>query len=192
LAGNADAVVQAPHAIVKTKFSGAEQLQVHTKYIIERFFMELLKIFLISAVPLIEQRGAIPLGILAYKINPVLVFAVSFLGSLLPVPFILLLFNSVFKWMKKIKVLSGINRFIEQKIQKGSAKIEKYKEVGLISFVAIPLPTTGLWTGSAIAAFLGLDFKKSLFCVALGGIISAFIITVLSVAFPAMWDITVK
>lgn len=147
--------------------------------------MDLLKIFLISAVPLIEQRGAIPVGVLVYKINPVLVFLVSFLGSLLPVPFILLLFNSIFKWMKKIKLLSGINNLIERKVQKGSAKIEKYKEIGLISFVAIPLPTTGLWTGSAIAAFLGLDFKKSFFCVALGGIISALIITVLSAVFPA-------
>jgi len=146
----------------------------------------LLKIFLISAVPLIEQRGAIPVGVILYKIHPLLVFAISFLGSLFPVPFILLLFNTIFKWMKTIKAFNGITGFIERKVHKGSKKVERYKEIGLIIFVAIPLPTTGLWTGSAVAAFLGLDFKKSFFCIALGGIISAAIITIVSVAFPAL------
>ena len=148
--------------------------------------MELLHIFLLSAVPLIEQRGAIPVGIIAYQIHPLTVFVVSFLGSLLPVPFILLLFNAIFEWMKKVKSLSRFTRYIEKKVTTGSAKIEKYKEIGLIAFVAIPLPTTGLWTGSAVAAFLRLDFKKSFFCVALGGIISAAVITLLSMLFPAL------
>lgn len=148
--------------------------------------MELLNVLLLSAVPLIEQRGAIPLGIIAYQLHPLTVFIVSFLGSLLPVPFILLLFNGIFGWMKTVKAFAPINNFIEKKVNKGSAKIEKYKEIGLIAFVAIPLPTTGLWTGSAIAAFLRLDFKKSFLCVALGGIISAAIITVLSLLFPAL------
>jgi uncharacterized membrane protein len=147
--------------------------------------MDLLKVFLISAVPLIEQRGAIPVGILMYKINPLTVFIVSFLGSLFPVPFILILFNIVFEWMKKFKFLSKFNNFVDKKVRKGSEKIERYKKIGLIIFVAIPLPTTGLWTGSAAAAFLGLDFKKSFLSVALGGIISAAIITALSIIFPA-------
>ena len=63
--------------------------------------MNYLKVILISAVPVIEQRGAIPLGILLYDMNPVLTCALSFLGSLLPFPFVLLLFNIVFDWMKK-------------------------------------------------------------------------------------------
>ncbi|PRR80580.1 putative small multi-drug export protein [Clostridium liquoris] len=149
--------------------------------------MNTLKVFAMSAVPLIEQRGAIPLGILFYHMNPSFVFMVSFLGSLLPVPFILLMFNSIFKWMKKYKFFDPINNIIENKIRKNSGKMEKYKEIGLITFVAIPLPTTGLWTGSAIAAFLGLDFKKSLLCTSIGGILSAFIITILCVVFPALF-----
>jgi uncharacterized membrane protein len=147
--------------------------------------MDLLKVFLISAVPLIEQRGAIPIGILMYKISPLTVFIVSFLGSLFPVPFILILFNIVFEWMKKFKFLSKFNNFVDKKVRKGSEKVERYKKIGLIIFVAIPLPTTGLWTGSAVASFLGLDFKKSFLSVALGGIISAAIITALSLIFPA-------
>ena len=65
-------------------------------------------------------------------------------------------------------------------------KLEKYKEIGLITFVGIPLPTTGLWTGSAIAAFMELNFKKSMICVFLGGVISAAIITAFSVVAPAV------
>lgn len=146
----------------------------------------LLKVFLLSAVPLIEQRGAIPMGIIAYDMNPSLVFLISFLGSMLPVPFILLLFNKIFAWMKKYKFFSKINEFIEKKINKNSAHMEKYKEIGLITFIAIPLPTTGIWTGSAVAAFLNLDFKKSILCATVGGIISAVLITIASMFFPAL------
>ncbi|CDI50725.1 COG2426 family protein [Clostridium tetani] len=147
--------------------------------------MELLKVFLMSAVPIVEQRGAIPMGIFMYNINPVLVCIVSFLGSLLPVPFILLLFNSIFKWMKKYKIFDPLNNIIENKIRKNTGKLEKYKEIGLIIFVGIPLPTTGLWTGSAVTAFMGLDFKKSFLCAVVGGLISAIVITAACIIFPA-------
>jgi uncharacterized membrane protein len=148
--------------------------------------MDLLKIFIISAIPLIEQRGAIPVGIIIYGINPLAVFIVSFLGSLFPVPFVLLLFNTIFSWMKRYRYFRIINSYIERKLDKGTKKVEKYKELGLLIFVAIPLPTTGLWTGSAIASFLNMDFKKSFIFVALGGVISAVVITIISVVFPAL------
>ena len=144
-------------------------------------------VFILSAIPVMEQRFAIPWGIFKYNLHPMYTMLVSFAGSLLPVPFILLLFNIIFKWMKKITYLKPLNNFIENKIQKNTGKIEKYKEIGLILFVAIPLPTTGLWTGSAIAAFLGFDFKKSFICTALGGLISAIIITIISTIFPALF-----
>ena len=148
--------------------------------------MNLLYILLISMVPLIEQRGAIPVGILAYHINPLLVFTVSLLGSFVPAPFVYLFFNKILAWMKTVKKLDKFTSFIDRKIQKGAKQVEKYMEIGLTIFVGIPLPTTGLWTGSAIAAFLGLDFKKSMLCVFLGGIISAVIITIVSVLAPAI------
>ena len=148
--------------------------------------MKLLYIFLISMVPLIEQRGAIPVGIIGYHINPLTVFLVSLLGSAVPAPFVFLFFNRILAWMKKKKFLPKFTDFIEKKVQKGAKQVEQYMEIGLTIFVGIPLPTTGLWTGTAIAAFLGLDFKKSMACVFLGGIISAIIITILSVAAPAI------
>jgi len=137
-------------------------------------------------VPLIEQRGSIPVGIIGYHLNPWLVFIVSLLGSFLPAPFVYLFFNKILDWMKTKKFLHKFTNFIEKKVQKGAKQVEQYMEIGLTIFVGIPLPTTGLWTGSAIAAFLGLDFKKSMICVFLGGIISAVIITIISMVAPAI------
>lgn len=148
--------------------------------------MNYLIVFFISMVPLIEQRGAIPVGILGYDLNYFLVFLASLAGSFVPAPFIYLFFNRILDWMKTKPVFDKFTNFIDKKVQKNSKKLEKYKEIGLISFVGVPLPTTGLWTGSAIAAFIGLDFKKSMICVFLGGVISASIITALCVLFPAL------
>lgn len=150
-------------------------------------FKKLLYIFLISAVPLVEQRGAIPFGILYYGLNPFLVMLVSFLGSLFPVPFVLLLFNKIFAWMQRFRFFSKLNGFISRKLDSGRKKVEKYKELGLMIFVGIPLPTTGLWTGSAIAAFLHMKFKTAFIYVILGGIISAVIITAISVFIPGLF-----
>ena len=138
-------------------------------------------------VPLIEQRGSIPVGIIGYHLNPWLVFLVCLFGSFVPMPFIYLFFNKILDFMKKIKQLKKFTDFIENKVQKGSKKMEKYKEIGLIAFVGIPLPTTGLWTGTAVAAFMGLDFKKSMGCVFIGGILSAIIITIISMVAPAIF-----
>lgn len=135
-------------------------------------------------VPLIEQRGAIPVGVIGYGLDPILVFFVSLVGSFVPAPFIFIFFNKIFAWMKTKKFFDKFTHFVDNKIRKGAKKLEKYEEVGLITFVGIPLPTTGLWTGSAIAAFMGLNFKKSMVCVFIGGVISAILITILSVVAP--------
>lgn len=87
------------------------------------YIINLLKVAFISAVPIIEQRGAIPIGILVYKYHPFIVFIASFLGSLVPVPFILLLFNIIFDWIKKFKFLKWFNDFVENKVRKGSTKV---------------------------------------------------------------------
>ena len=111
-------------------------------------------IFLFSAVPIVEQRGAIPVGILYYNFEPFLVALIGYIGSLLPVPFILLLFNHIYGWMKKTGRFKFIINIIDNKIRKNLHKFEKAKEIALITFIAIPLPTTGVWTGTDIAAFL--------------------------------------
>lgn len=146
----------------------------------------LLWVLLLSATPLIEQRGAIPLAIIG-GMSPIQAFLISYIGSLIPAPFILLLFNAIYKWLKKYPKFNRITDLIDSKISKNKDKLEKYKEIGLITFIAIPLPTTGVWTGTAIAAFLGLDFKKSMLCAAIGAAGSALAITILCSIFPALF-----
>lgn len=144
-----------------------------------------LQVFLLSAVPLIEQRGAIPLGVLN-GLSPWLTFVLALVGSLLPVVPILVFFQKGYAWASRRPKLKRLTRLIDKKIAKNVHKFDKYKELALITFVAIPLPTTGLWTGSLLAAFLQFDFKRSMFCMFLGGVISAAIITVLSVLAPGV------
>lgn len=139
-----------------------------------------------AAVPLIEQRGAIPYGV--FSGQPAwLVFVLALVGSLLPVPIILLMFNKIYEWLLRYKFFSQLVKHIDKKIAKNQATFEKYEELALIIFIAIPLPTTGLWTGSAIAAFLKLDFKKSMACAAVGGALSAIIITLLCLLIPNLF-----
>lgn len=139
-----------------------------------------------AAVPLIEQRGAIPYGI--FSGQPAwLVFVLALVGSLLPVPIILLMFNKIYEWLLRYKFFSQLVKHIDKKIAKNQATFEKYEELALIIFIAIPLPTTGLWTGSAIAAFLKLDFKKSMACASVGGALSAIIITLLCLLIPNLF-----
>ena len=144
-------------------------------------------VFFGSAIPLTEQRAAIPLGIWAMGLPPLPVMVVSLLGSLLPTPFVLLFFKAIINFLERFPRLDFFTNFVNRKVRAGSEKVVRYKEIGLIIFVAIPLPMTGLWTGSAIAAFLGFDLKKSLLCVFLGGLISAIAITAASVFFPSLF-----
>ncbi len=146
----------------------------------------LLQIFFLSMVPIIEQRGAIPLGFI-YELPPMSIFFVSLLGSMIPSPFILLLFHKIYGFLKSNAFFKRFVDLIDSKIAKSKDKLDKRKEIGLILFVAIPLPTTGIWTGSAIAAFLGLDFKKSLLCNFIGATISAVIITTICLLVPGFF-----
>ncbi len=146
---------------------------------------KILYVLIISAIPLIEQRGAIPVGILM-DLSPLTVFIASYIGSLIPVPFIFYLFNFIMRFMKEHHLFPGFVGFIERKIQKNTGKFEKYKEAALITFIGIPLPTTGVWTGTAVATFLGLDFKKCCLCAMVGALISAVVITLICVMLPGL------
>lgn len=152
-------------------------------------FIDLVKIFVLSMVPLIEQRGSIPWGIIWLKMDYILVFIVCVLGSVIPAPLILLLFNKIMDFARKRDSLKFFTNFVDKKIRKNTAKFEKSKEIALIIFIGIPLPTTGVWTGSAIAAFLGLDFKKSMVCAFLGAIISGIALTLLSLLAPNLLSV---
>lgn len=138
-------------------------------------------IFLISMVPILELRG----GLLAA--GPALLdvpmwqaIPICFIGNLVPIPFILLLITKIFDWMKGTKKLKPLVEKLEHKAMSQSANIEKYEFWGLVAFVGIPLPGTGAWTGSLIAALLGIRFRKAFPAIVLGLVIATVIMTVLS------------
>ncbi len=133
-----------------------------------------------SAIPVTEMRATIPLGILKYGMDPLWTGVLALVGSTLPVPLLLLFFEKFLVWIRKVRWLGWFSRFLDNRVQKNAKKVERYAEIGLIIFVGIPLPGTGLWTGSMVASFLGLDFKKSFVCVVLGGVMSAVIMVGLS------------
>lgn len=124
-------------------------------------------VFICSMIPIIELRGAIPLGAV-YGMNVFETYFLSVLGNLLPVPFILLFIRAILDFMKKHNGLKKVALWVEAKANKNKAKIEKYAYVGLLLFVAVPLPGTGAWTGALIAALMKMKFWKSFLFIALG------------------------
>ncbi len=128
-------------------------------------------IFLISMVPLIELRGAIPVAVgLGLPIVPSII--ISVVGNMLPVPFIFLFARRVLEWGKDKKVIGGFFTWCLEKGEKGGRKLEAKAGRGLywalLLFVGIPIPGTGAWTGTLAASILNMDFKKSVLYILLG------------------------
>lgn len=138
-------------------------------------------IFLISMVPILELRGGLlAAGPAILDIPKWQAIPICVVGNLLPIPFILLLITRIFDWMKGTRRLRPLVEKLEKKAMSKSEKIEKYEFWGLVLFVGIPLPGTGAWTGSLIAALLGIRFRKAFPAVVLGVCLAAFLMTVLS------------
>lgn len=139
-----------------------------------------LVVFIISVCPVLECRLGMFTAIVLLEMNPFVGFIISFLGNILPIPFILLLINWIFEIFKKIPGLKNIVFWLEEKTLKKRDKIDKYGIWGLLLFVAIPLPGTGGWTGALLASLLNLDKKKSFGVISIGVFIAGLIMTVLS------------
>lgn len=138
-------------------------------------------VFLTSMLPIIELRGALPLAIRAFSIPWPKALIICFVGNLVPVPFILLLLDPIVQFLSKIKPFQLFFTWLFKRTRhKGSKVIEKYEEIGLLAFVAIPLPMTGAWTGALIAYLFGLDFTKSFLVITLGVFIAGVIVTCLT------------
>lgn len=138
-------------------------------------------VFIISMVPILELRGGLlAAGPAFLDVQKWQAIPICVIGNLLPIPFILLLITKVFDWMKGTKKLKPMVEKLEKKAMSKSANIEKYEFWGLLIFVGIPLPGTGAWTGALIAALLGIRFKKAFFAIALGVLMAAIIMTILS------------
>ena len=140
-------------------------------------------VFLISMVPLIELRGAIPYAV-GFNLPIVPSILVALLGNMLPVPFIFLFARKVLEWGKDKKVIGGFFTWCLEKGEKGGRKLEakagRGLYIALLLFVGIPLPGTGAWTGTLAASILDMDFKKSVIYILLGLLLAAAIMLAVS------------
>ena len=125
-------------------------------------------VFIISMIPILELRGALLVAGPLLGVPVSVAVPVSVIGNIIPVPFILLLITPIFQWMKGTKLFRPMVEKLESKAMSKSDQIEKYEFWGLVLFVGIPLPGTGAWTGSLIAALLGIKFKKAFPAVIIG------------------------
>lgn len=138
-----------------------------------------LVIFIISMIPILELRG----GLIAASLLQVPIttaIPICIIGNIIPIPFILLFIKQVFKWLKKVKLFRGIIERLEKRAMGKSDAIKKGEFWGLALFVGIPLPGTGAWTGSLIAALLEIDIKKAVLAELVGVAIATIIMSIVS------------
>ncbi|MCI7085613.1 MAG: small multi-drug export protein [bacterium] len=141
-------------------------------------------VFLISMVPIVEIRGAIPVAV-ANDLNLVWAYIVCILGNMLPVPIIYLFARKVLIWGSKKKYIGKFFTFCLEKGEKGGKKLEAKAGrglfVALMLFVGIPLPGTGAWTGTLAASILDMGFKKSVIACMCGVVIAGTIMGIGSI-----------
>ncbi len=135
-----------------------------------------LHIMILSATPIIELRGAIPIGVLV-GLTPIQSALICYFGSMIPVPFILFGMKYVLEYSKHFPYIKNILDKIQQRTLKKVKHFDTWSFWGLLLFVAIPLPTTGVWTGSLAATILNMKQKTSLPAIAIGNLIAAMLIT---------------
>ena len=141
--------------------------------LIEQF----LSVFGLAMVPVFELRGAIPVGVAA-GLPFWTVFLTAFLGNLLPVPFLILFTRRVFEWLRtKSALLERVVSRLERKAASKEDLLKKYELLGLCILVAIPLPGTGAWTGSLVAAVFDIRLKHAFPAIALGVLIAGIIVS---------------
>ena len=144
--------------------------------------------FLVSMVPVVELRGAIPFGhnVLGLDIWPA--FFASVLGNLAPVPFIIVYIRRIFQWLRRnFPSLDRLVDKLERKAHLKGKRVTKYKYLGLMLLVAIPLPGTGAWTGALAAAFLDMPLRRALPSIALGVMTAGVVISALSFGLGALF-----
>ena len=136
---------------------------------------------IVGALPISELRGAIPLALGVFHFSILKAYILSIIGNLIPILPILLMLDSVSKWLsKKSKLFNKFFIWLFARTRKRSDIVEKYGAIGLIVFVAIPLPITGAWTGSVAAFLFGIRLRWATPCIIAGVFIAGVIVTIAS------------
>lgn len=140
-------------------------------------------VFLVSMVPVVELRGAIPIAV-GMDLDKLTSFIIAIIGNMIPVPFIYLFARKILVWGKDKKVIGKFFSWCLKKGEQGGKKLEAKAGRGLyfalLLFVGIPLPGTGAWTGTLAASILNMNFKKSVIAVMLGVLLAGLIMMAIS------------
>ena len=149
-------------------------------FFVNTFLGKVLTTLFVSMVPVIELRGAIPIGTgLGLPLG--LSIVVSIIGNMIPVPFIIVFIRKIFEWMrKKLPKLNGFVTKLEEKADKQKETVLRYEFWGLFILVAIPLPGTGAWTGALVAAMLDMRLKKAIPSILLGVVIAGVVVALVT------------
>jgi len=142
-------------------------------------------IFVISMIPILELRGGMIAASLL-KVDLLPAFFICYIGNILPIPFILLFIRKIFQFLRNKKGFSKIIEKLEIRSMRQSEKVQRWRDWGLLLFVAVPLPGTGGWTGALIAALMDMRIKKSFPIVSIGVLIAGIIMAILTYGIPAM------
>ncbi len=141
-------------------------------------FGEVVFTALVSMLPVVELRGGIPFGVAGLGLPHWTAFWAAVVGSILPAPLIVTYVRRVFQWMRRrMPRFNGAVDRLERKAHLKGQKMQRYKGLGLYLFVAIPLPGTGVWTGSLAAAFLDMPLRRALPSIALGTVTAGLLMT---------------
>ncbi|MDO5718647.1 MAG: small multi-drug export protein [Tissierellia bacterium] len=139
-----------------------------------------IRTFAMAMLPVVELRGAIPLGI-AMGLTHFESLVISFLGSMIPVPFILTLFRPITSWMRSTALFKKLVKRVVDRTMEKEKTIKDFGLLGLLILVAIPLPGTGVWSGSFLSSLLNIRKRRAIPIIAIGNIIAG--ILVLSITF---------
>ena len=143
-------------------------------------------VFFISMLPVLELRG----GLIAAKllgVEFVPAFIICYIGNIIPVPFILLFIRKIFQFLRDKRGFAKIIEKLEIRSMRKSEKVKRWRDWGLLAFVAIPLPGTGGWTGALIAALMDIRIKKSFPIIAIGVLIAGIIMSVITYLVPSFF-----
>lgn len=147
-------------------------------------------VIIIAMFPFLELRGAIPVALGVYNMQPLEAYVFSVIGNILPVVPLLLLLGPVEKWLRRFLFFNWFfDGLFSRTRTRAESKIQKYGAFGLIPFVGIPLPVTGAWTGVAAAYIFGIKFKYALPAIILGVLIAGVIVSFASLGIIHVWFI---
>ncbi len=136
-------------------------------------------VVLVGATPVFELRGAIPLGI-TLGFSPLQSTMLSVIGNIIPIPILLKILDPLFSWLSRTSILNRFVEWLKLRTIRRSSKVKKYSLLGLFLLVAIPLPTTGAYTGCIAATIFNIDYKKALVTITGGVLVAAVIVFLLS------------